>query len=125
MGHRTFTSVPDFAFKDRDIIEIHASDRPADALARFPNRVLFIAGGPAVHATHARFIRDWDINRLPYDREADRLRSCLAGRGRSSGLAPRFVDRPPNESAWSNSVFELTFQDQAPENCCFANKVVN
>ena len=37
MGHRTFTSVPDFAFKDRDIVEIHASDRPADVLARFPS----------------------------------------------------------------------------------------
>ena len=38
MGHRTFTSVPDFAFKDRDILEIHASDRPEDVLARFPSR---------------------------------------------------------------------------------------
>src|SRR5262245_66522554 len=36
MGHRTFSSVPDFAFKDRDILEIHASDRPEDVLARFP-----------------------------------------------------------------------------------------
>jgi dihydromethanopterin reductase len=33
MGNRTFTSVPDFAFKDRDILEIHASDRPEDVLA--------------------------------------------------------------------------------------------
>jgi len=48
MGHRTFTSVPDFAFKDRDIVEIHASDRPADVLARFPSRVVFIGGGPPV-----------------------------------------------------------------------------
>ena len=38
MGHRTFTSVPDFAFKDSDIVEIHASDRPEDVLARFPSR---------------------------------------------------------------------------------------
>jgi dihydromethanopterin reductase len=30
MGHRTFTSAPYFAFKDRDIVEIHASDRPED-----------------------------------------------------------------------------------------------
>ena len=42
MGQRTFTSVPDFAFKDRDILEIHASDRPEDVLARFPSRVVFI-----------------------------------------------------------------------------------
>jgi dihydrofolate reductase len=30
MGHSTFTSAPYFAFKDRDIVEIHASDRPKD-----------------------------------------------------------------------------------------------
>ena len=41
MGHRTFTSVPEFAFKDRDVLEIHASDRPEDVLARFPSRVVF------------------------------------------------------------------------------------
>jgi dihydromethanopterin reductase len=72
MGHRTFISVPDFAFKDRDIIEIHASDRPADVLARFPRRIVFIGGGPPVYAAYAPFIRHWDINRLPYDGEADR-----------------------------------------------------
>src|SRR5580704_18992591 len=65
MGHRTFTSVPDFAFKDRDILEIHASDRPEDVLARFPSRVVFIGGGPLVYAAYAPFIRHWDINRLP------------------------------------------------------------
>jgi len=48
MGQRTFTSVPDFAFKDRDILEIHASDRPEEVLARFPSRVVFIGGGPTV-----------------------------------------------------------------------------
>ena len=48
MGHRTFTSVPDFVFKDRDILEIYASDRPEDVLARFPSRVVFIGGGPLV-----------------------------------------------------------------------------
>ena len=72
MGPRTFISVPDFAFKDRDIIEIHASDRPADVLARFPRRIVFIGGGPPVYAAYAPFIRHWDINRLPYDGEADR-----------------------------------------------------
>src|SRR6185436_687175 len=45
MGHRTFTSVPDFAFKDGDIIEIRASDRPADVLSRFPRRLVFVVGG--------------------------------------------------------------------------------
>ena len=35
MGHRMFISVPDFAFKDRDIIEIYASDRPATCWRAF------------------------------------------------------------------------------------------
>ena len=47
---------PDFAFKDRDILEIHASDRPEDVLARFPSRVVFIGGGPLVYAAYAPFI---------------------------------------------------------------------
>src|SRR6516162_5579151 len=72
MGRRTFSSVPEFAFKDRDIIEIHASDRPLDVLARFRSRVVFVGGGPPVYAAYAHFIRHWDINRLPYDGEADR-----------------------------------------------------
>jgi len=72
MGQRTFTSVPDFAFKNRDILEIHASDRPEEVLARFPSRVVFIGGGPPVYAAYAPFIRHWDINRLPYNGEADR-----------------------------------------------------
>ena len=39
-GHygRTFTSVPDFAFNNRDILEIHASDRPEEVLARHDPR---------------------------------------------------------------------------------------
>jgi dihydromethanopterin reductase len=87
MGHRTFTSVPDFAFKDREIVEIHASDRPEDVLARFRSRVVFIGGGPPVYAAYATFIRHWDINRLPYDgRGRPLVRSWLAGRGRPSAL---------------------------------------
>ena len=72
MGHRTFSSVPDFAFQNRDIIEIHSSDTPEEVLARFPSRVVFIGGGPPVYAAYAPFIRHWDISRLPYDGEADR-----------------------------------------------------
>ena len=41
-------------------------------LARFPSRVVFIGGGPTVYAAYAPFIRHWDINRLPYNGEADR-----------------------------------------------------
>jgi dihydromethanopterin reductase len=72
MGHHTFISVPKFAFAEREIVEIHASEAPQEVLARFPGRVVFIGGGPPVYAAYARFIRLWDINRLPYDGEADR-----------------------------------------------------
>ena len=41
-------------------------------LARFASRVVFIGGGPPVYAAYAPFIRHWDINRLPYNGEADR-----------------------------------------------------
>jgi dihydromethanopterin reductase len=71
MGHRTFSSVPDFAFQNRDI-EIHSSDTPEEVLTRFPSRVVFDGGGPPVYAAYAPFIRHWDISRLPYDGEADR-----------------------------------------------------
>ena len=72
MGRHKFTAVPDFAFKDRDFLEIYASDRPEEVLARFPSCVVFIGGGPPVYAAYAPFIRHWDINRLPYDGDADR-----------------------------------------------------
>lgn len=72
MGPRTFASVPKFAFEDRDIFEIHSSEKPEEVLARFPGRVVFIGGGPPVYAAYAPFVRLWDINRLPYDGEADR-----------------------------------------------------
>ena len=72
MGHRTHISVPDFAFKDRDIVKIRSSEKPEEVLARFPGRVVFIGGGPPVYAAYAPFIRHWDINRLPYDGDADR-----------------------------------------------------
>jgi hypothetical protein len=42
-------------------LEIHASDRPEDVLARFPSGVVFIGGGPPVYAAYAPFIRHWDI----------------------------------------------------------------
>ncbi|TAL78315.1 MAG: diacylglycerol kinase [Beijerinckiaceae bacterium] len=72
MGRRTFESVPEFAFKDREIVKIQSSEAPAEVLARFPGRVVFIGGGPPVYAAYAPFIRHWDINRLPYEGEADR-----------------------------------------------------
>jgi dihydromethanopterin reductase len=71
-GPRTVASVPAFAYEDRTICEIRSEDRPAEVFARFPDRVVFIGGGPPVWAAYASFIRHWDITRLPYDGEADR-----------------------------------------------------
>jgi dihydromethanopterin reductase len=56
MGHRTFTSVPDFAFQNRHIVEIHSSDKPEEVLARFPTRVVFIGGGPPVWSAGVRSV---------------------------------------------------------------------
>jgi dihydromethanopterin reductase len=71
-GPRTVGSIPPFAHADRTIFELRSSMAPADVLARFADRVVFIGGGPAVWAVYAPYIRHWDITRLPYDGEADR-----------------------------------------------------
>ena len=44
----------------------------SEVLARYAGRTVFIGGGPAVWDAYARFIRHWDITRLPYDGDADR-----------------------------------------------------
>ena len=36
------------------------------------NAVVFIGGGPPVWAAYARYVRHWDVTRLPYDGHADR-----------------------------------------------------
>ncbi len=71
-GPRTVASIPSFAKEDRDVAVIRSTDRPEDVLARYEGRVVFIGGGPPVWDAYARFIRHWDIRRLPYDGEADR-----------------------------------------------------
>lgn len=71
-GPRTIASVPDFALADRTVAVIRSSDQPADVLARYAGRVVYIGGGPAVWDVYAPWIRHWDINRLPYDGDADR-----------------------------------------------------
>jgi dihydromethanopterin reductase len=70
-GPRTIASIPTFAYEDRTIVEIRSSMDPADVLAQFPHRVVYVGGGPPVWAAYAHFIRHWDITRLPYDGEAD------------------------------------------------------
>lgn len=72
-GPRTCGAIPDFARKDRTVVVIRSTDIPAEVIARFPGRVVFIGGGPPVWSAYARFIRHWDITRLPYDGAADRF----------------------------------------------------
>jgi dihydromethanopterin reductase len=72
-GPKTFRSFPDFAFKNRTIVEIRSNLAPAEALAAYPERVVYICGGPPVWSAYAPFINHWDITRLPYDGEADRF----------------------------------------------------
>jgi len=71
-GPRTVASVPAFARADRTVAVIRSGERPEDVLARYAGRIVFIGGGPAVWDAYARFIRHWDITRLPYDGDADR-----------------------------------------------------
>lgn len=71
-GPKTVASVPAFAFEERTILAIRSGDDPQAMIDRFPGRVIYIGGGPAVWDAYAPFIRHWDITRLPYDGEADR-----------------------------------------------------
>jgi dihydromethanopterin reductase len=84
VGPRTRSSIPAAAYADRTIAEIRSATAPEDAIARFPDRVIYIGGGPAVWTAYARLIRHWDITRLPYDGDADRWFDpawlCQAGR---------------------------------------------
>lgn len=71
-GPRTVAAFPEFARRDRTIVEIRSSDDPEEVLARFGDRVVYIGGGPSVWDVYAKYVRHWDINRMPYDGEADR-----------------------------------------------------
>ncbi len=71
-GPRTVESVPDFAKADRTVVAIRSHEDPEAVLARFPGRIVYVGGGPPVWSAYARFIRHWDVTRLPYDGEADR-----------------------------------------------------
>jgi dihydromethanopterin reductase len=72
MGPRTYESVPGWAHQDREFVTIRSHEPPEEVLARYPDRIVFIGGGPPVYEAYAPFIRLWDINRLPYEGEADR-----------------------------------------------------
>jgi dihydromethanopterin reductase len=71
-GPTTAAAIPAFARKDRTIVELRSDMRPEEALARFPDRVIYVGGGPPIWTAYAPFIRHWDITVLPYDGEADR-----------------------------------------------------
>jgi dihydromethanopterin reductase len=71
-GPRTVSTIPDFVARTRTVFEIRSSMSPQDVLGRFPDRVVYIGGGPSVWDVYAPFISHWDITRLPYDGEADR-----------------------------------------------------
>lgn len=71
-GPATLSSFPGFARAERTIVELRSGMAPENVLERYPDRVVFIGGGPPVWAAYARLIRHWDITRLPYDGEADR-----------------------------------------------------
>jgi dihydromethanopterin reductase len=71
-GPRTIASFPDWARPRMTLVEVRSTDKPEDILARYPDRVVFVGGGPPVWKAYARFVSHWDITRLPYDGEADR-----------------------------------------------------
>jgi len=75
-GPRTFRSFPEFAHHDRTIVEIRSAMRPEETLARFPDRVVYIGGGPPVWTDYAPFIRHWDITRLPRSEERRVGKEC-------------------------------------------------
>src|SRR5258707_642724 len=60
MGPRTLSSVPSFAHADRTIVGIRSSQPPAEIIAKFPQRVVYIGGGPPVWSAYASLIVHWD-----------------------------------------------------------------
>jgi dihydromethanopterin reductase len=71
-GQKTIGAIPEGLRGQMTLCVIHRDDKPEDVLSRFEGRVVFIGGGPEVWDVYAKYIRHWDITRLPYDGEADR-----------------------------------------------------
>ena len=90
LGPRTYRSVPAFAHNDRTVVAIRSTEQPADVIARYPDRVIYMGGGPPVWTAYASFIRHWDITRLPYDGAArPMVRSGLDHRRLKDRFWPR------------------------------------
>ena len=53
-------------------MELRSGMAPADMLARYAGRIVFVGGGPPVWAAWAPLIGHWDVTRLPYDGPAER-----------------------------------------------------
>lgn len=71
-GPKTSAAVPDWARERLTVFALRSAMAPEEAIARFPGRTVYIGGGPPVWDVYAKYIRHWDITRLPYDGEADR-----------------------------------------------------
>src|SRR4029453_10662604 len=71
-GPTTVSAVPDWARAERTVVMIRSSEPPQEVLARFPDRVVYVGGGPAGGDAYAPYTRHGDTPRLPYDGEADR-----------------------------------------------------
>lgn len=87
-GPLTIGAVPDWARPHLTCVVARSSEKPEDVLSRFPGRIVYIGGGPALWDVYAPLIEHWDINRLPYDGPADRWFKpewLLAGGGARRG----------------------------------------
>lgn len=71
-GPKTIGAIPEFVRHDRTLFVVRSHMDPEAVLGQFDGRVVYIGGGPPVWDVYARYIRHWDITRLPYDGDADR-----------------------------------------------------
>ncbi len=71
-GPTTARAVPAHERQYMTVVELRSHMDPEETLAKFGGRVVYIGGGPVVWDVYAKYIRHWDINRLPYDGPADR-----------------------------------------------------
>ena len=58
-GPRTVASIPAFAYEDRTICEIRSENHPADVLAWFPDRVVYVGGGQLLRRGLAVQLWEW------------------------------------------------------------------